>query len=97
MNGTDFRSRSIPWRFGPEWPGRRCLAKTRRGTLCQKPALKGNARCQLHGGRGGAPTGPRNGNYKHGEFTNEAIAARKESWRRVRELYWLGKKLGMFG
>lgn len=48
---------SEAWRFGPDWPGRRCGAKTRRGTPCQKPSLKGNARCQLHGGRGGAPSG----------------------------------------
>jgi hypothetical protein len=43
-------------RFGPDWPGKRCLAKTRRGTLCQKAALKGKARCRLHGGKS---TGPR--------------------------------------
>ena len=28
-------------RFGPNWPGKRCLAKTRRGTLCQNPATCG--------------------------------------------------------
>ena len=28
-------------RFGVDWPGRRCLAKTRRSSLCQKAALKG--------------------------------------------------------
>jgi hypothetical protein len=37
-------------RFGPDWPGKRCLAKTRRGTPCQKAALKGKTRCRLHGG-----------------------------------------------
>ena len=35
-------------RFGPDWPGKRCLAKTRRGTPCQKAALKGKTRCRLH-------------------------------------------------
>ena len=44
---------------------------------CLKPALKGNARCQLHGARGGAPSSPANGRYRHGRFTKEAIAARK--------------------
>jgi len=24
--------RCIPWRFGPNWPGKRCEAKTRKGT-----------------------------------------------------------------
>ena len=37
-------------RFGLNWPGKRCLAKTRSGSQCQKPALKGKRRCQLHGG-----------------------------------------------
>ena len=43
-------------RFGPNWPGKRCLAKTRRGTACQRAAYKHNGRCALHGGRS---TGPR--------------------------------------
>ena len=30
----------IKWRFGPDWPGQRCGAKTRRGTACQRPANK---------------------------------------------------------
>ena len=38
-------------RLGPEWPGKRCLAKIRRATLCQKPVMRGRGRCQLHGGR----------------------------------------------
>jgi hypothetical protein len=24
--------KGIPWRFGPDWPGQRCGAKTRKGT-----------------------------------------------------------------
>ena len=43
-------------RFGPNWPGRRCGAKTRQGAPCQNPAIKNRARCKLHGGRS---TGPR--------------------------------------
>ena len=39
----------IDWRFGPDWPGRRCGAKTRRGTACQRPANKKNGHCRLHG------------------------------------------------
>ena len=30
--------KGIPWRFGPNWPGKRCEAKTRKGTPCQRPA-----------------------------------------------------------
>ena len=43
-------------RFGSDWPGQRCLAKTRKGTPCQNPTIKGRSRCKLHGGRS---TGPR--------------------------------------
>ena len=48
--------KGIPWRFGPDWPGQRCDAKTRKGTVCQKPPLTGKARCRLHGG---LSTGPK--------------------------------------
>ncbi|MGY9012175.1 MAG: HGGxSTG domain-containing protein [Rhodobacterales bacterium] len=40
----------IQTRFGANWPGKRCLAKTRRGTECQRAAYKHNGRCRLHGG-----------------------------------------------
>ena len=48
--------KGIPWRFGPNWPGKRCEAKTRNGTPCQRPAKLPVGRCRLHGG---ASTGPR--------------------------------------
>ena len=72
-------------RFGPNWPGKRCLAKTRRGTACLKPALKGKTRCALHGGRS---TGPRTqrglqriseANLKHGRQTKDKLAAQKHA------------------
>ena len=57
----------------------RCLAKTRRATLCQSPAMP-NGRCRLHGGKSpGAPTGENNGNYRHGFYTKEAIAERRDT------------------
>ena len=34
-------------RFGPNWPGKRCLAKTRQGTACQRAAYKHNGRCMV--------------------------------------------------
>ena len=45
-----------PWLYGPNWQGQRCEARTRKGTLCQRPGTKKNGRCKLHGGRS---TGPR--------------------------------------
>ena len=47
--------KGIPWRFGSDWPGQRCGAKTRKGTPCQRPAYKRNGRCSLHGGRSTGP------------------------------------------
>ena len=53
----------------------RCLARTRRGTLCLCPALKGKKRCRLHGGKStGAPRGNKNA-WKHGARSAETIAA----------------------
>ena len=53
----------------------RCGAMTRSRSMCQRPAAKGKARCRLHGGApgSGAPTGARNGSYKHGRYTREAL------------------------
>ena len=39
----------------------RCGARTRSGAPCRSPAVNGNRRCRMHGGRGsGAPRGNRN-------------------------------------
>jgi hypothetical protein len=40
--------------------------------------MRGRKRCRLHGGLSpGAPQGVRNGNYKNGHWTIEAIAERR--------------------
>jgi hypothetical protein len=55
-----------------------CGAKTRAGTSCESPPVRGRKRCHLHGGLSpGAPKGSQNGNYKNGEWTAEAIEERK--------------------
>ena len=70
-------------RFGDQWEGVRCGAKTRRGTLCQRPGTKRNGRCKLHGGRS---TGPRTAEglarlvvskITHGRTTKEKRAKAK--------------------
>jgi glucans biosynthesis protein len=59
----------------------RCGARTRAGAPCQRPALRGRKRCRLHGGLSpGAPRGVKNGNYKTGDWTAEAIEER--AWLR---------------
>jgi len=81
-------------RFGPDWPGKRCLAKTRRGTECQRPAITGAGRCRLHGGRS---TGPRTeegrarisaANTKHGRKTKERLAEAKARAQANREIWY---------
>ena len=71
-------------RFGPNWPGKRCGAKTRRGTECQRPAYKRNGRCALHGG---LSTGARTqeglqriaaANLRHGKFTKTKLEAQRK-------------------
>lgn len=42
--------KGIPWCFGPNWPGQRCEATTRKGTPCQRPAKLPVGRYRLHGG-----------------------------------------------
>ena len=69
-----------PWGTG-RWSGgprSRCGAKTRAGTACQSPPVPGRKRCRLHGGLSpGAPRGSRNGNYRRGDWTTEAIEERR--------------------
>jgi hypothetical protein len=56
----------------------RCGAKTRAGGSCRCPAMRGRKRCRLHGGLSpGAPRGGKNGNFKKGDWTAEAIEERK--------------------
>jgi hypothetical protein len=55
----------------------RCGARTRGGKPCQRIGNKRNGRCKLHGGRAGAPSGERNGAWRHGGRTKEAKAQRQ--------------------
>jgi hypothetical protein len=89
----------IEWRFGDDWPGQRCGAKTRKGTACQRPANKKNGRCRLHGG---ASTGPKTdagramiakSNTKHGKYTKDKILKRKEDAKISREFWARTKRI----
>ncbi|TRD10906.1 hypothetical protein FGU71_02880 [Erythrobacter insulae] len=66
----------------------RCLAKTRKATACQSPAVKGRKRCRMHGGTNpGAPKGNQNAR-KHGGYsaqTKEAMRYVKAIARLVRD------------
>ena len=64
---------------GPMLSTPRCGAKTCSGKPCKSPAVSGKKRCRMHGGAegSGAPRGNRNA-LKHGLYTREAIAERKQ-------------------
>lgn len=56
----------------------RCTARTKAtGCRCKGPAVKGWSVCRMHGARGGAPEGERNGMWRHGGRTKENDAIRK--------------------
>ena len=56
----------------------RCGALTRAGEPCRRPAIRGRRRCRLHGGLSpGAPRGAKNGNFRNGNWTAEAIEERR--------------------
>lgn len=72
---------------GPMRQSQRCGAKTRKGTLCQSPAVNGKKRCRMHGGAKGtgAPQGNQNA-LKTGYYTREAIEERRAMLRFIRDM-----------
>lgn len=72
-------------RFGPKWKGKRCGAKTRRGTECQRPAYKRNGRCGLHGGKSTGARTPEGlkriseANFKHGRHTKDKLERQRRA------------------
>ena len=64
---------------GPMLARPRCGAKTRCGGACRSPAVSGKKRCRMHGGAlgSGAPKANQNAR-KHGLFTRDAIAERRQ-------------------
>ena len=56
----------------------RCSATSKRtGKPCQAPAVRDWTVCRFHGAGGGGPRGKRNGMFKHGLYTKEAIEERR--------------------
>ena len=88
MSFTKDNTVGLQTRFGDQWKGVRCGARTRSGTMCQRPAYKHNGKCHLHGG---ASTGPRTkdgikaANTTHGRTTKEKLALAKQNAQYGRE------------
>jgi hypothetical protein len=76
--------------IGPMLASPRCGARTRRGSPCRAPAVRGKRRCRMHGGApgSGAPKANQNAR-KHGLFTREAIEER----RRIQALLGEARRL----
>jgi uncharacterized protein YjcR len=79
---------------GPMLTSPRCGAKTRSGGACRTPAVHGKKRCRMHGNAAGsgAPRANRNAR-KHGRFSREALAERRqiqvllgEAWKLLDEM-----------
>ena len=69
----------------------RCGARTRSGTECRSPAVRGKQRCRMHGGNSsGAPKGNRNA-WKHGDRSAQAEAELKMVREADRTLRLLAK------
>jgi len=76
--GSNPMNQSVEARLGNLRRAARCGAKTRAGSPCQCPAIRGRRRCRLYGGLSpGAPRGSKNGNFKNGNWTAEAVAERR--------------------
>lgn len=62
--------------------------------------MHGKAACRMHGGKGGAPHGKRNGNYRNGRYTMEGIAQRRQLRHQARaerqKLMALIREIGEF-
>jgi hypothetical protein len=48
--------------------------------------MRSRSVCRLHGGKGGGPKGKRNGAYRTGRYTAEAIAERRQVRMLIRGL-----------
>jgi hypothetical protein len=73
---------SLPMHLSP-----RCCARSKRtGERCRAPAVTGWRVCRFHGARGGGPAGERNGMFRHGQATREAIEERRALTDLIRQV-----------
>ena len=64
---------------------KRCGAQTRSGSQCRSPSMP-NGRCRMHGGRSpGAPKGNKNA-LKHGNYSAQGVAERRQVSALIRSL-----------
>ena len=72
----------------------RCSARSKRSRQqCRCPAVRGWSVCRMHGARGGAPKGHRNGRYVDGMRCGDLVAERRAFMQLCREARELGLAL----
>ena len=100
-NNTALTEAGHATRFGADWPGRRCGAKTRAGGACQNPAIKGRSRCALHGGKSTGPRTPEGkartiaAHTKHGRRSKAHVARVREINAELRQITLECKRAGL--
>jgi hypothetical protein len=68
----------------------RCSARAKTtGHACKSPAVKGWTVCRMHGAGGGAPSGKRNGMWKHGGRSRQIEEIRAISLAMSRWSAWI--------
>ena len=95
MTNDPMRQADIERRLANLAKAPRCGARTRTGSPCRQAAVRGRARCRMHGGAkgSGGPSGARNGNFKHGLWTRESKRLRYATRRKLREVRRFLKEL----
>ena len=79
-------------RFGSDWEGKRCGARTKGGEPCQRPAVARTGRCPNHGGKSAGPRTEEGRakiaavHTKHGRLTKEKRAEAKKRAQVGREI-----------
>jgi len=88
MTDDPMRQADVERRLANMAKAPRCGARTRAGHPCRQAAVKGRAKCRMHGGAkgSGGPRGKRNGNYRHGLWTREGVQMRKNMSAKIREI-----------
>ena len=88
-------------RLGPQWPGQRCLAKTRQGTACENPAMNNRERCRMHGGKSSGPKTPEGrarviaSHMKHGRRSKAHIARARQINAELQRVILRGRRAGL--
>lgn len=88
MKDDPMRQADIERRLANMAKAPRCGARTRVGHPCRQAAVRGRARCRMHGGAkgSGGPRGRRNGNYRHGRWTRESVEMRRGMSEKTRKI-----------